>query len=176
MQDIFCTGCSFFATRINTQLDKFVSWKDPDACHTNAFAMSWSRGLSYAFPLFGFIRSMLQKMLEDEATILVLLPLWPTQVWFPKALHFLVEDPVVFPRQCVTLPQGPSRTHPRAATLRIIAMLLSGNLSKVTVFRRKLQNFCVDHGEMRRHDSIGHISKGGCYFVSMGKLIHFSHL
>lgn len=166
-----------FATRINAQLDTFVSWKpDPDACHTNAFTMSWSRGLNYAFPPFSIIGSMLQKMLEDEATILVILPLWPTQVWFPKALQFLVEGPVVLPRQCITLPQDPSRTHPRAATLRLTAMLLSGNLSKVKVFRRKLQNFYIDHGEMRQNDSIGHISKDGCYFVSMGKLIHFNHL
>ena len=131
-----------FATRINTQLDTFVSWKpDPDACHVNAFTMSWWRGLNYAFPPFSIIGSMLQKMLEDEATILVILPLWPTQVWFPKALQFLVEGPVVLPRQCITLPQDPSRKHPRASTVRFTAMLLSGYLSKVKVFVRSCRIF-----------------------------------
>lgn len=89
----FVTDLDLFATRINAQLDMFVSWKpDPDACHTNAFTISWSRELSYAFPPFSVIGKMLQKIQEDRATLLVILPLWPTQVWFPKALQLLVED------------------------------------------------------------------------------------
>ena len=172
----FVPDLDLFATRINAQLDAFVSWKpDPDVCHTKAFTISWSRGLSYAFPPFSIIGNMLQKM-QDRATLLIILPLWPTQVWFPKALQLLVEDPVLLPQKCITLPQDPYRKHPRAATLRLTAMVLSGNHLKVKVFRQKLQNFYLDHGEMRRNNSIGHISRDGCYFVSMGKLIHFNHL
>ena len=57
----FCRT-DLFATRINTQLTRFVSWKpDPDAYHTNAFTHSWTEGLTYAFPPFNIIGRVLKK-------------------------------------------------------------------------------------------------------------------
>lgn len=173
----FVPDLDLFASRINAQLHDFVSWKpDPDASYTNAFTIPWSRGLNYAFPPFSIVGRMLQKLQEDRATLLVILPLWPTRVWFPRALQLLVEDPVILPRNCLTFPQDPSHKHPRSATLRLAAMILSGSLSKIKAYRRKLQPFYLDHGEMQRNSSIGRISRDGCYFVSRGKLIHFNHL
>lgn len=176
-KNYFVPELDLFATRINAQLCKFVAWKpDPDASYIDAFTIPWSCGFNYAFPPFSIIGKMIQKMQEERATLLVILPLWPTRVWFPRALQLLVEDPVILPRNCLTLPQDPYRKHPRAAMLRLTAMVLSGDLSKVKAFRQKLQPFYLGHGEIQQNYNIGRISRNGCHFVSKGKLILFNHL
>lgn len=166
-----------FATRINAQLTRFVSWKpDPEAFHTNAFTLSWTEGLHYAYPPFSIIGRVLKKIQEDKATLLVILPLWPTQPWFPRALQLLVEEPVLLPPHCVRLPQDPTLVHPLSNKLRLAAMVLSGNHLKIREFRRRLQAFCLNPGEVGQNTNMGLISKNGCLFASMGDLIHFSHL
>lgn len=166
-----------FATRINAQLSSYVSWKpDPCAIHTNAFTLPWSNKNLYAFPPFSIISRVLQKIQEDEATVLTILPLWPTQVWFPTALHLLAAAPVLLPRLPLVLPQDPTLSHPRAQGLVLTAMRLSGNPSLVKAFRQTLPAFCLDPGGQAQGHNMGHISKTGCLFASAGKLILFSHL
>lgn len=166
-----------FATRINTQLEAYVSWKpDPSAFHTNAFTMDWSSKVLYAFPPFSVISRVLQKTQEDGASVLMILPLWPTQVWFPTALHLLAAAPVLLPRHPLVLPQDPSITHPQAQRLILTAMPLSGNPSQVKAFRQTLPDFYLNRGGQALDGSMGRISKTGCLFASAGKLILFSHL
>lgn len=184
-QDVFKKLCKtffmpdldLFATRINSQLSKYVSWKPyPDAWHTDAFTLSWSEGLNYAFPPFRIIGRILEKIMEDQATLMVVLPLWPTQVWFPTVLQLLVDYPVLLPQNCLFLPQDPSMNHPQSATLKLTAMVLSGNRLKIKDFHQKLLNFYFNHGEIVQNNSIGLISRDGCHFVSGRKAIHFKHL
>ena len=80
-----------FATRLNTQLPKFVSWKpDPVSCFVDAFTISWSSLYFYAFPPFCQIHRILQKILEEQAPQgIMILPFWPTQVWWPQLLKTL---------------------------------------------------------------------------------------
>ena len=72
-----------FATRLNTQLSKFVSWKpEPFSCFVDAFTISWSSLYFYAFPPFCQIHRCLQNILEEQAPQgIMILPFWPTQVW-----------------------------------------------------------------------------------------------
>ena len=166
-----------FATLISAQLSDYVSWKpDPCAIHTNAFTLTWSDKKLYAFPPFSIISRVLHKIQEDEATVMMILPLWPTQVWFPTALHLLAAAPVLLPRHTLVLPQNPTLTHPRAHGLVLTAMLLSGRPSLVKDYRQMLPDFCLDPGGQAQGHNMGHISKTGCRFASAGKLIHFSHL
>ena len=122
-----------FASRINAQLPKYVSWKpDPSAFSTNAFAIDWANENLYTFPLFRIIGRMLKKFQEDKATLLAILPLWPTQVWFPTALRLLADTPLLLPHNPLVLPQDSSRIRPRVR--KLTAMLLSGNLLRTEVF------------------------------------------
>ena len=107
---------------------------------------------------------------------MTILPLWPTQVWFPTALHLLAAPPVLLPRHPLVLPQTPTLTHPRAKGLVLAAMLLSGNPSLVKGYRQTLPDFYLNPGEQARGHNMGHISKTGCIFASAGKLILFDHL
>ena len=164
-----------FASRLNSQLPKYVSWKpDPSAFNTKAFAIDWADKNLYAFPPFRIIGRLLKKLREDKATMLTILPLWPTQVWFPTALHLLADAPLLLPHNALVLPQDPSRVHPRA--LKLTAMLLSGNPLRTKAFRRMLPVSSLNLGEGVQFHNMGHISRDGCRFVSAGRLIHFNHL
>jgi hypothetical protein len=47
---------SLFASQVNAQLSRFVSWKpDPDACLFNAFSVSWRSFTPYVFPSFSLL-------------------------------------------------------------------------------------------------------------------------
>ena len=68
-----------FASRINAQVPTYVSWKpDPSASYINAFTVNWENRSLYAFPPFSIIGRVLRKLQEDRATLLTILPLWPT--------------------------------------------------------------------------------------------------
>lgn len=173
----FTPDIDLFASRINAQLSTYVSWKpDPHALYTNALTINWSDLKSYAFPPFILIGRILKKLQEEWATSLTILPLWPTQVWFPVALRLLAAPPVLLPRPSLILPQDPSRVHPLGRKLILTAMMLSGDPSKTEAFHQKLPSFCFSHGEKAQNYSMGHISRDGCQFVSRGKLILFTHL
>lgn len=147
-----------FATRINVQLPTYVSWKpNPYAFLTNAFTMNWSNKRLYAFPPFSIISRVLRKIKEDEATVLTILPLWPTQVWFPTALRWLAAPPVLLPRHSPVLPQNPTLSHPRPQRLVLTAMTLSGNLSQVEAYRQTLPAFCLNNGGQAQGHSMGRI-------------------
>ena len=71
-----------FASRINCQITPYVSYRaDSAAFAINAFHMSWQHYLFYAFPPFSLITRVLQKIQEEKATGLLLVPKWPTQPW-----------------------------------------------------------------------------------------------
>ena len=56
-----------FASRVNKQLKKFVSWKnDPDAEAIDAFSMTWTDLYFYAFHPFSLIPRLLFKLREEK--------------------------------------------------------------------------------------------------------------
>ncbi len=78
-----------FPSRLNCKLKPYVAFKpDPEACAFNAFSISWSKYSFYAFPPFSILPQVLQKILLDKATGLLVIPNWPTQAWWPKVLTF----------------------------------------------------------------------------------------
>lgn len=56
-----------FASRLNIQVDRFVSWHlDPDCIAVDAFSLTWSDELIYAFPPFSLIGRLVQKLRQDQ--------------------------------------------------------------------------------------------------------------
>ena len=49
----------------------------------NAFHISWKGFIFDAFPPFSVIQQVLQKISEEEATGLPVVPHWQTQTWWP---------------------------------------------------------------------------------------------
>jgi len=72
-----------FATRLNTQLALYCSWKfDPAGCaFVDALTIDWSKVNFYAFPPFSLIPRCLQKIAQDQAKGFLIIALRPTQAW-----------------------------------------------------------------------------------------------
>ena len=167
-----------FATRLNFHVQKFVSWKpDPLAWKVDAFSFCWDPEiLHYAFPPFSLVGKVLRKVELDGSLLVLVAPMWATQVWFPKMLHLLADVPVVLPSACLTLPQDPRAVHPMGDRLGLAGMLISGDPSRRKEFRRGLETFCVPPGRKGRRYSTEGTSIGGLTFVSQGQLIRFVRL
>ena len=181
-QSVFSALCTYFGTpevdmfasRINTKLDKYFSWRpDPSSLVTDAFSVGWGDIYGYVFPPFRIVGRVIQKIIQDRATVLVVMPLWPTQPWFPIALGLLTATPRLISKGSLYLPQDPSLKHRLENSLVLGALLLSGDRSKRGAFRRGLRISSLVPGGLVRNDSIGRISKDGLTFVSEGALVHF---
>lgn len=69
-----------FASRINKKCSKFISWKrDPEAYNIDAFTLSWKEFYFYAFPPFSLILKCLRKIINDQASGILVVPYWPSQ-------------------------------------------------------------------------------------------------
>lgn len=163
----FELSIDLFASRINTQLAEYISWKpDPGAVAVDAFSLDWGPLEFYAFPPFCLIGKCIQKIIQDEAEGLLIVPKWPTQAWFPQMLGLLTHDPIVLPRiqDLVTQP-GSGRLHPLSNSLILLACRLSGRPSKQQDYQQQLQTSCYRHGETRQKHNMLYTSTSGYNFV-----------
>ena len=167
-----------FASRLNAQLDKYISWRpDPDAIAIDAFSQDWSTfDLPYLFPPFSVIaRTLAQARRTTIQRALLIIPMWPTQPWWPAALRMAVAQPVILPRHCLWLPQDAERQHPMR-TLQMAALCISGDLSRSKDYQKTLYKSSAAHGERVPMHNIGAISKDGANFALRGKLMNFALL
>ena len=79
-----------FASRLNAQLQNYVSWKpDPMAKHIDAFCVNWSQYVFYTFPPFCLLSRCVQKIVQEQASGVLVVPIWPSQAYFPAVMNFL---------------------------------------------------------------------------------------
>ena len=118
----------FFATRLNSQFTRYVAYRpDPGAIAIDAFTMDWAQHNFYAFPPFSLIPLVLKKIQEDRASGICVVPNWPTQAWFPKAMDMAKQRTVLL-KPCTNLLQLPSQpliTHPLHRKLSLLVCHLS---------------------------------------------------
>ena len=166
-----------FASRISHQLPYYVSWKnDPGSSECDAMEISWSKfDKIYAFPPFSMLPVVLQKMEQEEIDeMVVILPLWTTQSWWPVVMKSLVDHPILLPAlggKILQHPQMPGEQHPMIVKTKILACKLSGKGWKTKAFRANLQKSLSNHGGKAPDKRITHITKNGKDFVIEGKVI-----
>lgn len=98
-----------FVCRLDKQLPQYVSWKpDPGACHVGAFSFSSNGKFLYIFPPCSLLSRCLQKVGNDQTLALLVVPVWPTQVWWPRVLRLPVANPLMLPqhKEILTLPHS----------------------------------------------------------------------
>ena len=101
----FAPDIDLFASRLNKQFPNYVAYRpDPESIAINAFTINWAKLKFYAFPPFSVIAAVLKKIQEDKVTGVCVLPNWPTQPWFPKAMKMTVQAPVVLEASKNTTP------------------------------------------------------------------------
>ena len=116
-----------FASILNNQIPRYVAWKpDPSAEHIDAFSMSWENDLLYAFPPFSLIDRCLQKIHQERATVIMVVPQWPTRPWWAKLNRLLCQEPRLIKHAPDKLRHPVTgQTHPMRK-LRLMACKLSG--------------------------------------------------
>lgn len=120
-----------FASRHNAKCKKFISWhKDPEALATDAFTIRWNKSSLYAFPPFSLISRVLQKIISDDARVILVVPFWPTQPWFPLFTHLLVNEPLYFRPKKDLLLSFDRTPHPLWRKLSLVAGVLSNKHSE----------------------------------------------
>ena len=119
-----------FASRLNYQLDTYVSWlPDPESTFIDAFSIKWKGRYIYAFPPFSMIWPVLSKIVEEKVQrALVVVPRWPTQSWYTLINKMRIPGhPItLISSSRLSLP-GTKRKHPMAPKLKLQAFLCSGS-------------------------------------------------
>ena len=131
-----------FATFQNKKCPVFLSWiPDHRALGCDAFQVSWSSVLGYAFPPVKLIPRVLQKVISEKSTVILIAPRWPRRMWYPQILSLLIDVPQELPILEDLLSQGTGKDHlihPAPQILELVAWKVSGDPSKVRDFRQRL--------------------------------------
>ena len=111
----------------------------------------------YAFPPFCIINKVLQKISEEKATGVMVIPYWPTQSWWPYLTNMLINYPLMLPstQTTQTLPSDPQKM------LQLLMCHVSGDCSKVTEFQRQLLQSSYKHGDQGLKSSTNTTWKSG---------------
>ena len=114
------------ATNLNKKLARYVSWfPDPGSFHVDAFTLNWKElNRCYCFPPFRMIPRILQKIRMERVEMVLVVPEWPTQTWFPQLWNMTVMEPVWIRNCPLTLPWDRTLEHPLQMTL--LAVRISG--------------------------------------------------
>ena len=168
-----------FASRTNHKLDTYCAWRrDPQASFIDALAQNWhSFKLCYIFPPFSMIGKCLQKLCQDQAEAIIIAPLWPQQLWFPKLLRTLVDRPLVLPSTEHILSLAHSTIkHPLSPKLKLIACRISGNNMNSRGFLMRLSNSSSHRGDHQPRVGMQPTSQIGLHFAVEGISIPFHHM
>jgi hypothetical protein len=132
-----------FASRLNYKVQPFCAFHpDPLASTIDAFTITWTGFLGYAFPPFCLLGRVLQKIIQDRAEVILIAPEWPTKPWYTLIRTLAIAPPYHFPvtNETLFLPhrlplssdhgvcqsQNKVQAHPLAGRLRLTAWHLSG--------------------------------------------------
>lgn len=90
----------------------------------------WTTLVFYVFPPFSLILKVLIKSKQDKAVGVVVVPVWPSQSWFPLFLELLVDKPLVFrPNNNMLISSCRMIRHPQASHLRLMVGKISWKAS-----------------------------------------------
>lgn len=174
----FIPQVDLFASRLNAKTVKFVSWHpEPGAIAFDAFTISWSDLKGYAFPPFSLLPRVLAKIAKDQAVILLIAPVWPTQNWYPRLLQLLVDVPFLLPPSddLLVLPHN-HELHPLRNKMELAAWMLSGIPCQQEAFLRKQLKSSADPGHLVQRNNTREFGRNGLAGVVRDRLIHFNHL
>ena len=115
-----------FASRNNKQIDKYVSWKpEPDAYAVDAFSIQWSNDFMYIFPPFSIVGKVMRKIIEEKVRVILIIPYWPTQYWYPMAIRAAKEVMVLRTSESLLrLSHDKDKVHPLFPKLKLRALLI----------------------------------------------------
>ena len=86
-----------YASRETHQLRRYMSWyQDPQAVAQNALIHPWDP-VSYLFPPVPMVMKSLHKIKDEKVEVIMVIPHWPTSLWWPLILELMVEPLLPLP-------------------------------------------------------------------------------
>lgn len=167
-----------FASRLTTQLERFFSWRpDPEAEALDAFNQDWTnlQGKGYANPPWNLVGRVLNRVRQQEITLVLVAPVWKNQPWYPALLEMIVDFPI-------RLPQGKDLiipTHPECVPEiipQLAAWHISGDATKTKKFLKRAQNCSWLPGGRNHHGHTTHSLESGLAGAVNGTPIPFQDL
>jgi hypothetical protein len=172
-------GIDLFPDRLNAQMERYASWKpDPMAIQVDSFLMNWKDQQAYAFPPFCLVNRCLAKIKWEQATVVIITPVWHTQIWYPHLLEMSISLPLLLP-PIPDLLKGPrGQMHPmiEQGHLHLAAWRVSGDTQEQFQFQKQLQPSSEMHGERGLKKLTVAPGISGVAGVVRDKLIHFEPL
>ena len=174
--NLFISLIDLIATRLNSKLQKHVSWKpDPGSLSIDAFSISWNYCYSYCFPPFGWIWKVINKIRRKCRLALLITPLLPTQGWFPAILRQAIATPQEFSSMYPQL-RGTTKMHPLAPKLQLVALLLLNNTCKIKSYHKRQKTYSSPPDAIHQNIVMLQHTENGSNFVFQGILFHFNQL
>ena len=150
---------------------------NPQAKFVDDFTVVWSDMFFYAFPPLCLLPRCVQKITQEQATGILVIPLWTTQSVFSTVLHMLIDVPrIVKASQSNLVHPALVRSHPLHNKLDLLVCKLSGNSYKRQDFQRTLLTSSCPPGDHLPTSSTLSTSTSGYTFVINSKLIPCIHL
>ena len=155
-----------FASRLNAQVETHVSWKP------HAFTVDWSQFFFCAFPPFCLISRRVQKIIQDQATGILIIPEWTTQPYFTVVLGLLTDTPRVLGASAQNLLHSTlAGPHPLHHRLELLVYKLSVIPCKSQSFRQTLSRLSCIPGEIILTNNTECISTSDYNFVVKDHMI-----
>ena len=126
----FRPNIDLMATRVNKQLEKFMSFRpDPEAFAVDAFSWPWGGFKFYCFPPFNCIARVVQKIYFENATGILITPDWGNQFWYSQLSSMTLKE-FKFPFRTHMLLQPSeeeTRPHPFVHRMNLRASLVGSH-------------------------------------------------
>ena len=103
-----------FASRINYQIDRYISWKpDLKALAIDVFSIKWNTEFYCIFPPFSLLGRVTAKIYRDKTKAMVVIPKLSTQNWYPSLLRKVTRSMTITPSaKNLEQPQDPQKVRP----------------------------------------------------------------
>ena len=118
-----------FACMANTQLPRYNSrFMDPLSEGIDALSQQdWALENNYANPPFRLINRLLDLVQEQGATVTLIAPKWPSQLWYSRMRNMLIDQPMKLPnKHWAMLPMGGLAEPLKNSKWKIYAWRISG--------------------------------------------------
>ena len=145
-----------FASDNNHKIPVYCSWiPSRRALSGDALIISWSGIPGYAYPPIALLSRVLQKVKQEECTLILIAPLWPKRPWFPLLLDLLIDFPIEIPLLDTLLVQPRTRLyHPAPEVFNLTAWLISSSSLKRKDFLSQLASFWHQQCDRGHRESI----------------------
>ena len=97
-----------FATRENAKLERYMSWhNDPLAVGRDALMHPWDE-MTYLFPPLPLIPKVVNKVREERIMAILVVPYWPSSLWWQNVQDLLLLPPLPLPpyKVCTKMVEG----------------------------------------------------------------------